>query len=125
MQKYLFIFFLLIVVNVMSQNNTDTQTNVEKKTLKWDTLKYRKYERVLIVGVFQQFRNFDNSFEQKMVKDSLGISKHQYLAESKLIGGVVLNYDKFQLSFATKAQPQDFSSGKGNTKVFKDRTSVV
>lgn len=118
MQKYLFIFFLFIIVNAVSQNNTDTQTTVEKKPLKWDTLKYRKYERVLIVGVFQQFRNFDNSFEQKMVKDSLGVSKHKYLAESRLIGGVVLNYDKFQLSFATKTQPQQYSNGKGNTKTF-------
>jgi hypothetical protein len=48
---------------VRSQTNTDSQATIEKKSFKWDTLKYRKYERVLIVGLFQQFRNFDNSFE--------------------------------------------------------------
>lgn len=95
-------------------------SNLKKinKRIVWDTLKYRKYERVLIVGLFQQFRNFSNTFEQLMNADSVGVSTHVYAAESKLIGGIVLNYDKFSLTFGTKTQPQQFSSGKGNTKTF-------
>lgn len=120
MNKLIFIILLFFIkfLNAQTNQSSNTELQIEKNLIKWDTLKYRKFERVLIVGVFQQFRNFENSFEQKMFKDSLGISKHQYVAESQLIGGMVLNYDKFQLSFATKTQPQQYSSGKGNTKTF-------
>jgi hypothetical protein len=117
-QKFLFIFFILIAISVSSQTNTDSDLVIEKKARNWDTLKYHKFERVLIVGLFQQYRDFSNTFEQSINKDVLGISKTVYMAESQLIGGVVFNYDKFSLSFGTKTQPQQFSNGKGNTKTF-------
>ncbi len=120
MFKYLFIVLFLISFFYSAQVTTEGNLEVktEKKGKTWDTLKYRKFERVLIVGIFQQFRNFSNTFDQSLVKDSLGLSKHVYVAESQLIGGVVLNYDKFSVSFGTKTQPQQFSTGKGNTKTF-------
>ncbi len=120
MYRYLFIPLFLICFYTKSQNTTNNTIELksERKSKMWDTLKYRKFERVLIVGLFQQFRNFNNDFEQAMTKDSTGVSKHKYSAESRLIGGVVLNYDKFQLSFGTRTQPQNLSEGKGNTKTF-------
>ena len=120
MLKYFFIALFLHAVFAKSQNtnNNNVELKLEKKNKTWDTLKYCKFERVLIVGLYQQFRNFNNDFEQLMTKDSAGISKHNYSAESKLIGGIVLNYDKFQVSFGTRAQPQEFSTGKGTTKTF-------
>ncbi|MEI8137921.1 MAG: DUF4421 family protein, partial [Bacteroidota bacterium] len=118
MHKFLILFFLLFAVRFSSQNKTDVTSSGEKKTHNWDTLKYQKFERVLIIGLFQQYRNFSNTFKQFMNKDSLGISKSVYFAESALIGGIALNYDKFSLSFATRTQPQQFSTGKGYTKTF-------
>ena len=118
MNKCIFILLFFTATYLKSQSEGNGDLKIEGKSAKWDTLKYRKYERVLIVGLFQQYRNFNNTFDQKLIKDSLGFSKGQYVAESQLIGGVVLNYDKFQVSFGTKTQPQQFSSGKGNTKTF-------
>lgn len=118
MLKYLFICFVFFVQILNSQTNNDVEVSVKKKEKNWDTLKYQKFERVLIVGLFQQHRNFSNEFKQLINKDSLGLSNNTYFAESQLIGGVVLNYDKFSLSFGTRAQPQQFSAGKGYTKTF-------
>lgn len=118
MYKYLVIFFVLFSQLFYSQDKTDSQISIAKKNRNWDTLKYHKFERVFIVGLFQQFRNFSIDFKQLINKDSLGISNNSYLAESQLIGGVVLNYDKFSLSFGTRTQPQQFNAGKGYTKTF-------
>jgi hypothetical protein len=118
MKTYLIFCFATLICCLDAQTNKDSIFVNKKQTKNWDTLKYHKFERVLIVGVFQQYRNFSNEFEQLINADTNHLSQQVYFAESKLTGGLVFNYDKFSLSFTTKTQPQDFSLGKGNTKVF-------
>ena len=118
MYKYLIFCFALTFQVLTSQTKIDSEISITKKARNWDTLKYHKFERVLIVGLFQQYRNFNLEFKQLMNKDSLGTTNTTYIAESQLIGGVVINYDKFSLSFATRTQPQKFNEGKGYTKTF-------
>ncbi len=118
MNKCIFILLFFTATYLKSQSDNNNELKIEGKPAKWDTLKYHKFSRAIIVGLFQQFRNFNNTFEQNIIKDSAGISKHDYVAESKLIGGIDLSYDKFSVSFGVKTQPQQFSEGKGNTKTF-------
>ncbi|MDO9001672.1 MAG: DUF4421 family protein [Bacteroidota bacterium] len=118
MHRYLFFFLVLSSLSGRTQNTSETKVSIEKKRKNWDTLKYEKFERVFIVGLFQQYRNFSNEFKQLINNDSLGISNNTYFAESQLIGGIVLNYDKFSLSLGTRTQPQEFNTGKGHTKTF-------
>lgn len=82
----------------------------------WDTLKYQKFRTSLIVGIFQSYRNFNNDFEQYKTPDSLGVSKTGYRAESRLISGVELSYDKFSFALGLNSRPQNQSSGKGSTQ---------
>ncbi|MBS1650574.1 MAG: DUF4421 family protein [Bacteroidetes bacterium] len=92
--------------------------NVVKKIKNWDTLKYQRFDYVVIVGYYQQYRNSDNSFSQLAIKDTFGRYNQKYVAESKLISGLVLNYDKFQVAFGFATSPQNLSKGKGQTKLF-------
>lgn len=87
----------------------------QKKT-NWDTTRYQKFRSNLMIGIFQSYRNFENSFTQSIEKDPLGISNTDYLAESRLTTGIEVNYDKLSFGFAIKSTPQKSSSGKGNTK---------
>jgi hypothetical protein len=123
MHKFLFLFLILFSTLFKAQETKRDSAILEIKTVKWDTTKYRKYEYVFIVGIFQQHRDFRNEFRQEMNADRVGsdtsvLSSHVYYAESKLISGIVLNYDKFQLSFGTRSKPPKESAGKGYTKMF-------
>ncbi len=82
----------------------------------WDSTRYQKFHSNLIVGIFQSYRNFNNQFQQYIYKDTAGVSKNNYVAESKLITGIEINYDKFSFGFGLRSTPQKNSSGKGNTK---------
>jgi hypothetical protein len=118
MNRFFIFFFILFPFLLQSQDTTKTG-----RMRNWDTLKYQKFDYVLIVGVFQQHRDFSNNFEQQIyharpLSDTAMNSKHTYYAESRLITGIVLNYDKFQLSFATRSKPPEASLGKGYTKTF-------
>lgn len=88
---------------------------VAQKTA-WDTTRYQKFRSNLMVGVFQTYRNFGNDFQQFKQPDSIGISDHNYLAESRLVTGIEVNYDKFGFGIGIKSTPQKNSTGKGNTK---------
>lgn len=81
----------------------------------WDSTYYRKYKDKLIVSVFQSYRKYGIDIEQKLVKDSLGLSKIAYIAEANLIYGIELNYDKFNLSIGFKS-PSTQTQQKGDTK---------
>ena len=84
----------------------------------WDTLCYQKFRSNLIIGIFQSYRNFDNEFQQYMVRDTAGVSHHNYSAESKLITGVDLTYDKFSIALGLRSTPQEGSGNRGKTKTF-------
>ena len=115
MYKYFLIFFTFFCSGGFAQTSIDAQTKIEKKARNWDTLKYLKYERVLIIGLFQQFRTFNNEFNL-VPRDSL--SQHVYSAESNLSGGISFCFDKFQFSLATRNNPSNKGEGKGYTKMF-------
>ncbi len=89
-----------------------------QQVFEWDTLKYRKYHSNFIVSLFQSYRNFKNEFQQFKAHDSLGISKNHYEADSRLVTGVEIIYDKFSFGVALRTKPQDNSAGKGRSTTF-------
>ncbi|PBQ31827.1 hypothetical protein CNR22_08620 [Sphingobacteriaceae bacterium] len=91
-------------------------TLAAQKKAAWDTTRYQKFSSNLMVGIFQSYRNFNNEFQQFTIPDSLGISKHKYVAESNLTTGIEVNYDKFSLGFAVKSTPKQNHNARGNTK---------
>lgn len=111
---------MLIILPVLtySQSDSANKTQTSYKRPNWDTLKYEKFNYVLIVGYFQQYRTFTNEIKQTVNADSLNLSSTPLLAESRLISGLVFNYDKFQLQFGTGTKPQNNSNGKPESKVF-------
>lgn len=116
-------FFITWFIIYLSFIVANAQNDVIKsyktvKTPNWDTLKYQKFNYVLIVGYFQQYRNFTNEISQTVNKDSLKLSSTPLIAESRLISGLVFNYDKFQIQFGIGTRPQDNSNGKPESKVF-------
>lgn len=118
MRKYLAFLFILSFFLLGAQTQKDSDISVQSKPHKWDTLKYQKFDYVLIVGFYQQYRNFNNDIKQLINRDTMALSQHVYSAESNLVSGLAFNYDKFQLSFGIRSKPQDSSSGKGYTKMF-------
>lgn len=81
----------------------------------WDTTYYTKYRNRLIISFFQSYRNYGIDIEQKLIKDTLGTSKLGYLAESNLVYGLEVNYDKFNISVGFK-NPSSQTDKKGDTK---------
>jgi hypothetical protein len=90
----------------------------------WDTTKYQKFHSHLIVGVFQSYRNFNNQLSPPRTVLDSGVFGTNYMAESKLITGLEVNYDKFSVSLGLRSEPQKNSSGKGNTKTFNANVNV-
>jgi hypothetical protein len=115
MRSYPLIILTLFSFVLGAQTNVETTAKIEKKARNWDTLKYQKFERVLIVGLFQQVRTFNNEFNL-IPADSL--SQHVYSAESNLTAGINFCFDKFQFSLATRNTPSSEGSSKGYTKMF-------
>lgn len=118
MYKYLSILLILLAFTTQSQTTSEGSVSVQAKAKKWDTLKYQKFDYVLIVGFYQQYRNFNNTFSERVFNDTSSLADHTYSAESRLISGLVFNYDKFQISFGIRSTPRDTTEGKGYTKVF-------
>lgn len=118
MHKSFAIFLILLSLKVCAQTGTDTNVGSESKARNWDTLKYQKFDYVLIVGIYQQNRSFNNKFRQIQNTDSNNLSSQVYSAESQLMSGIALNYDKFSVSFGTRTSPKPESAGKGYTKTF-------
>lgn len=110
------LFFLIILSHIVAQ--TDTSKTISADSVSWDITKYQKFNEVLIVGLYTQYRNYGNEFIQISNKDTLDLSTHNYNAESRSITGITINFDKFNFSFGLRSQPQQNSSGKGYTKVF-------
>ena len=104
--------------SVSKQNHHPDSGLIHIKAINWDTNMYRKYDYVFIVGLFSQHRDFGNEIEQKINRDTANLSKHSYVAESNVIGGISLSYDKFQISFGTRSKPRDDRAEKGYTKAF-------
>jgi len=117
MLKYLLSILILLPFFITAQDSSAAATK-SVFTRKWDTTKYQKFDYVFIVGAFQQYRNFDNEFKQVINKDTLGLSTHDYVAESQLNSGLNFCFDKFQVSFGTRSSPQAESAGKGYTRTF-------
>jgi len=102
----LLVIFIYSSINCKAQNDSINDGFFGTKN-KWDTLKYEKFNYVLIVGFFQQYRNFENKITQTINVDSLNLSSTPLLAKSKLISGLVFNYDKFQIQFGFGGKKQN------------------
>ncbi|MGE0567606.1 MAG: DUF4421 family protein [Bacteroidia bacterium] len=120
MVKYFLFTALLFTGLLQSQSDTEATIIKNREYKNYDSTRYTKFERVLIVGIFQQYRTFETNISQKFdeVRDSLGLTSLNYIAESNFTGGVVLSYDKFQLAFGTRNKPQEDNEGRGYTKMF-------
>ena len=90
-----------------------TYTQAQKKA--WDTTYYVKHKDKLIISIFQSYRNYGMGLSQKLIKDSLNQSEVEYIAESNLVSGIEINYDKFNFSFGWK-NPSNNVAKKGDTK---------
>jgi hypothetical protein len=95
-----------------------TSTFSAQKKVYWDTLKYQKFNTNLIVGYFQSYRTFRNEFKQFLTIDTAGTSINNWNAESRLISGIDLSYDKFSVSLGLRTKSRAGSEGKGNTNTF-------
>lgn len=81
----------------------------------WDSTYYVKYKDKLIISIFQSYRNYGMALSQKLTSDSLKTSEIDYIAESNLVSGIEINYDKFSFSFGWK-NPSNKVAQKGDTK---------
>jgi hypothetical protein len=99
----IFLFFVSNIAYVFAQKKG------------WDTTYYVKYKDRLIVSIFQSYRNYDMKLSQQLTKDSLKLSEVDYIAESNLVSGIEINYDKFNFSFGWK-NPSNSIAQKGDTK---------
>jgi len=118
---------LFLSLEIFSQGLFKADTaNLRKarKRATWDTTKYQKFNSNLIIGYFQSYRNFGNDFQQFKEKDSLGVSKNSYYAESRLVSGLDFTYDKFSIAIGLRTSPPSKSEGKGNTKTFTTNLNV-
>ena len=100
------ILFSLLSVNILSAQKI------------WDSTYYVKYKSRLIVSLFQSYRNYNIELQQYLKKDTLGISKINYIAQANNISGIEFNYDKINFSFGYASIPPKNASKTGNTKHF-------
>jgi len=118
---YKLLSFLLVVpmINLLATGN-DSINQKNKQLVSWDTTRYIKFTKVLIVGVFQSYRNFGNEMETLIPKDGeeRALGSQNFQAESNLISGVTVCFDKFSFAFSTRSNPPVGSSLKGNTRMF-------
>lgn len=124
MFRIYFLLFLLLSFFAIAQKSNDVEIKLNYKVKDYDSTKYQKFDTVLIVGYFQQYRSFENTFIQLMNLDTLGVSEHNYMAESNFTGGLVFSYDKFRFSVGARNKPADDSEGKGFTRMFNLGLSI-
>lgn len=80
-----------------------------------DTTFYKKYDDRLIVSYFNSYRKYNIKFSQFYDKaPDIGTNLH-YSADANAVAGFEINYDKFGVSFATRATPPGDTSRKGTT----------
>lgn len=101
--------FLIILLFILSNNSFFAQKNG------CDSTYYQKYKDRLIFSFFQSYRNYEIDISQQLTADTFGLSKVAYIAESNLVSGIEINYDKFSLSVGFKS-PSSQSQKKGETK---------
>ena len=100
---FLIQLFFIIVANSSYSQKVEGDTNY-----------YRKYNNKLIVSYFQSYKNYFIDISQKLINDSLGQSKISNIAESNLVSGFEITYDKITLAIGFKS-PSSGSNLKGNT----------
>lgn len=123
MHKYCLLIIILLSTFLHAQDvevkvHGDSTKHFRIKPVNWDTVQYRKYNYVFIVGYFSQYRVFNNEIISQMHKDTLGLGKQTYVAQSGVVNGLVFNYDKFQIAIGGRPKFKDTSSTKGRTQMF-------
>lgn len=108
--------YLITVVLLYFSIGAQEQNQLPKKQQQWDTTYYSKYKDRFIISLFQSYRNYGIDISQKLLRDSLGQSKIEYLAEANLVSGIEISYDKINFSVAYKSVPPANKLQKGDTK---------
>lgn len=81
----------------------------------WDSTRCQKFNSNFIVGIFQVHNNLNNNFSQPSFSET-AVANNNYLAESKEITGIEVNYDKFSFGIAISSKPQKSNVAKGPSK---------
>jgi hypothetical protein len=90
----------------------------------WDTLKYQGFKSNLIIGVFQCYREFNNQFTERGIKDPAGHANALYQAEANNITGIMINYDKVILQVGLRSTPRPPNPKKGKTETFVAQLNI-
>lgn len=106
MRSILLFMLLLLTLSASAQG-----LGIFKKDSTW----YYKYDDRLVVALYQSYRNYNISFSQSGMTDTLGISNLDYHADANNVTGIEIDYDKFSLSFGIKSTAPD-PYKRGNTK---------
>lgn len=84
----------------------------------WDTTKYVKFRDRFIVAYYQSLKSFNSEVKQVTLKDSLGQSAYNYIAETSLVSGFEFNFDKINIQFSIKSKPIKDAAKYGKTDFF-------
>lgn len=114
--KFLLPVLFISIFSAHAFAQQQEQSVQPKKKTRRDSVYYTKYRDRLIISVFQSYRYYNMSIDQKVVKDSAGISKLSYQAESNNITGIELNYDKFNVAVGFKTQSSNPGASRGTTR---------
>jgi hypothetical protein len=112
-----FIFIPLFISFLYTQNNHDVKVEIESKD-RIDSISKKyfiKFDSALIISLHQNWRDIEFDFNSVGADKSL-YSVAKYKAQSKLLTGITLSYDKFTLTFNTGATNRENSAN--TSKIF-------
>jgi hypothetical protein len=110
--KYIFLFSIYFLVLVLKAQDTIHPQN------DWDTTKYQKFNNRFIVAYYYSNKSFGTEMSQVTLRDTLGRSSYNHVAESNYISGLEFNFDKFNIQIGLKSAPAKDVSRFGKTKFF-------
>jgi len=113
--KFLLPVLFISIFSAHAFAQQQEQSVQPKKKTRRDSVYYTKYRDRLIVSLFQSYRYYNISIDQKLVSDSAKLSKLAYGAESNNITGIEVNYDKFGFAIGFKTAKTAVGVYKGNT----------
>jgi hypothetical protein len=115
--RVMFLLPLLLPFFSVAQTS-DKSTSDFKHSINWDTNFIYKYNSKLIVGFFQSYRDYKILIQPRVIPDSSNYSEIRWTAQSNLVTGIDLNYDKFGISFGIKSASRSDQSKTGTTSHF-------
>lgn len=106
--------FQCLLICGMARSQDDIPSS--SKFADYDTNFYRVYEDRLVIGLYSAYQNYNLEITQKSISDPKGISHINYVSDAAAVNGIIINYDKINIAFAYKSNPQADSYKKGHTR---------